>query len=333
MSTALVLGLIPTSHEPERAEIRADSTGSKRIAVGIASKYPRDRGIAQDANVLIHENFEDGGLEDLSKRWEEISNKEGRVAAWSADQPAGSLGKRCLQLTATPGLNTGGHLYRRLPKSVDQVYARFYVKFDKVPDPIHHFVHIGGYLPATRWPQGGAGERPKGNDRITVGIEPHGDSGRFSPPGIWSFYAYWHQMKISADGRYWGNGIRPARPATVPKDRWQCVEVMVKLNSAPGVADGELALWLDGVEDMRIKKGSLRGPWTGMGFQLNAAGEPFEGFDFRTSLDLKLNFFWLLHYVTEENLKRNKVANPQISNRVWFDDIVIATEYIGPTSH
>ena len=40
--------------------------------------------------------------------------------------------------------------------------------------------------------------------------------------------------------------MRPAQPAQVPRGRWQCVEIMLKLNSAPDRADGELALWLDG---------------------------------------------------------------------------------------
>jgi hypothetical protein len=34
--------------------------------------------------------------------------------------------------------------------------------------------------------------------------------------------------------------------------------------------------------------------------------------------------FWLMNYVTENSAKTNKV------NRVWFDDVVVATEYIGP---
>ena len=31
-----------------------------------------------------------------------------------------------------------------------------------------------------------------------------------------------------------------------------------------------------------------------------------------------------------EEIGKRKVANPNPVNRVWFDDIVIATEYIGP---
>jgi hypothetical protein len=152
------------------------------------------------------------------------------------------------------------------------------------------------------------------------------------PPGQWSFYCYWQEMKVSADGRFWGNGIRPEQPAIVPKGRWQCVETMLKLNSGPDQADGELALWLDGKPVFKVGKGTPIARWTGMGFALNSGGEPFEGFRWRNSTDLKINFFWLLHYVTENAAHQNRVANPKRQNRVWFDDIVVATEYVGPIS-
>jgi hypothetical protein len=298
---------------------------------GLAAKYPGDRGVERDSHVLLAEGFESGGVEDLGRRWSNVSNQDGKVLAFSADVPAASGGRRSLQMTATLGENTGGHLYRQLSHGVDRLFARFYVKFPADAEYIHHFVHLGGYHPPTPYPQGGAGERPRGDDRVTVGIEPHGGNGRFTPPGAWTFYNYWHEMKISADGRYWGNGIRPEPPALTPRNRWQCVEVMVKLNSAPEKPDGELALWLDGQRVMHVRQGTRRGTWTGMGFQvLQQGGEPFEGFRWRTSSDLKLNFFWLLHYVTENAAQQNHVANPSRLNRVWFDDIVVSTAYVGP---
>jgi hypothetical protein len=73
-----------------------------------------------------------------------------------------------------------------------------------------------------------------------------------------------------------------------------------------------------------------RPPWTGMGFSLSEeGGEPFEGFRWRTSEELNINFFWLLHYVTEQAARQNQAA-PGPVNRVLFDHIVISTEYIGP---
>jgi hypothetical protein len=294
----------------------------------LASRHPGDAGIGGHPSVLLHEDFETAGVRELARRWTEISNQADAVLALTSGGPDGS--RRCLQVTATLGKDTGGHLYRKLPRECDTLYARFYVRFAEDAPYIHHFVHLGGYRPATNWPQGGAGERPNGDERITVGIEPHGVNGRYAAPGVWTFYAYWHEMKRSADGRYWGNSIRSDTPAVVPKGRWQCVEVMLKLNSVPDRADGELALWLDGKPAYRIGPGTPRGAWTGMGFETKSGGEAFEGFRWRRSADLRLNFFWLMHYVTENAARQNNVASPKPVNRVWFDDIVVATEYIGP---
>ena len=52
-----------------------------------------------------------------------------------------------------------------------------------------------------------------------------------------------------------------------------------------------------------------------------AEGAPFEGFNWRTDPKLNVNFVWLYAYT-------QKPAGHRI--RVWFDDVVVATEYIGP---
>jgi hypothetical protein len=296
---------------------------------GLAATYPGDRGISRDSRVVFAEDFENGTVEDVAQRWGEISNKGGRVVSFGADSPAGSGGKRAIQFTATVPDNTGGHLYTRLKRGLDTAYVRFYVKFADGPGYIHHFVHIGGYNPPTGYPHGGAGDRPRGDERMTAGIEPTGENGRYPAPGIWNFYAYWQDMKISADGRFWGQSIKPEKPAVVPRNRWQCVEAMFKCNSAPEKNDGELALWLDGKLNMHVAPGVRRDPWTGLGFTLpETGGQQFEGFRWRSTNDLKVNFLWLLHYVTEVSNQRNRDSHAV--NRVWFDNVVVATDYIGP---
>ena len=138
-------------------------------------------------------------------------------------------------------------------------------------------------------------------------------------------------MKVSADGKYWGNVLSPAKPVPIARGEWVCVELMVQLNSAPDKHDGELALWIDGQLAMHFAKGLRRGPWSGMGFDLaEFGGEPFEGLRLRTNMDLKINHLWLEHYVDEGAQRQNKVQNPNRTNRVWFDDIVVSTAYVGP---
>lgn len=298
---------------------------------GLSANYPGDVGIAADEKVIFAEDFEKGNFPELSERWSSVSNQGGKVLALVADGPPAAEGRQCIQMTATLGENTGGSLHRRLIQEVQRAFFRFYVKFDPNASYIHHLVHVGGYCPSTPYPQGHAGERPNGDDRFTVGIEPSGNYGWFPAPGAWRFYAYWQEMKKSSDGKYWGQSLLPIKPAIAPRDRWQCVEVMLKLNSRPELADGELALWLDGKLIAHFAPGVRRSRWTGMGFSIvPKGGEVFEGFRWRNSDDLKINFFWLLHYVTENASRQNRVKHPNPINRVWFDNIVVATEYVGP---
>lgn len=283
------------------------------------------------SKVLFSEDFEAGSIANLNQRWSEVSNKDGAVLSFSDDVPATSTGHRSLRITAHPGRDTGGHLYVRFKESVDKVHATFFVKFPGPTSYIHHFVTLGGYRPATNWPQGGAGVRPNGDERFTVGIEPTGDNGHSAPPGIWNFYAYWPEMKISADQKYWGNSIRPFEPALVASNRWQRVDVVMSLNSVSSSGrdsaighDGVLGLWVDGQQIFEVKQGTGREAWTGLGFIQNPKSkEGFEGFAWRNHQDLRINFFWLLHYVTVENLRRNGLAQPPSEVPVLFDDIVI----------
>jgi hypothetical protein len=106
-------------------------------------------------------------------------------------------------------------------------------------------------------------------------------------------------MKASGDGRYWGNGFRPPTQPNTERGKWICVELMLKHNT-PGQDDGEQAYWIDG---------ELRGHWRGI--------------NWRTSPTLWANAFTLESYVTDRWTKQRR-------NIVYFDNVVIARNYIGP---
>jgi hypothetical protein len=118
---------------------------------------------------------------------------------------------------------------------------------------------------------------------------------------------------------------------------------MVKMNEV-SEANGEMALWIDGKQVSHLGAGFPRGKWvfdkfypgqSGDGVRWNQAkgdrelfatavdGDPFEGFRFRTAEPLKINFLWLYVYITK--------GTPGHMNHVWFDDVVVATQYIGPS--
>ena len=74
---------------------------------GLAAGYPGDNGIAQDPAVVFAEDFEVDSPSEFRARWQDISNKDGKVLALVADIPDGSSGTRSLQMTATRGQNSG----------------------------------------------------------------------------------------------------------------------------------------------------------------------------------------------------------------------------------
>jgi len=262
---------------------------------GLASLYPGDEGIERDPRVLYVDDFETGTIDEIGARWGSISRKENIVL--SEDIHGNSPGNKSIHIS------DNGHLYTHT-KGADTMYARFYVKFHEKTGYVHHFVHLVADRTPTPWPKGGAGETPPGDAKFSTGIEPSGRWGKYPPPGIWNFYTYWHEMKSK-----WGS-VYEGKPEPIEPGRWYCVEAMLKANSSPDKADGEQAFWVDG---------ELYGRFT--------------GFRWRTTDKLKINSFWLLFYNTDQPARHNKDPNPESRvMEVWFDDVVVATEYVGPVS-
>ena len=320
------------------AEQRADGAADPdplADGAGLAAQFPGDRGIADDARVVFVENFEEASLDAVRARWESVQSPE--IMSLSDEVPSGSGGKRSLLMTHVGGAGEGGHLYRRLTPGYERLFVRFYVRFDAACAGIHHFFHVGGYNPPTPYPQGGAGVRPRGNERFSIGIEPHGRD------WVWDYYAYWMEMRGSPPrGQTWGNSFIRDPELKVVRDDWICVETMIQLNDV-GESNGELALWIDGRRVSHVGQGFPNGNWVFDKFTPGAGGDgvrwsderrgpetfvtppggrPFEGFRWRSDPRLKLNFLWVLLYMTE-------IPEGHVSN-VWFDDIIVATEYIGP---
>lgn len=289
--------------------------------LGIAALYPGDRGIENDPAVIFVENF-DGGLDE--GRWDTVWHPE--AMSMSGERPEGSAGLGSLLVEHVRGEGGGGYLYRRLPPGYERIFVRYYVKFDEDCAPMSHFgAWIGGYNPPTAWPQGGAGSRPEGDQRFTTAVEPYGD--RWG----WDFYTYWQDMHVHGDGNYWGTPfLIHSEGPPVRKGEWICVETMVKLNDPVTASNGEQAFWingelfeLNGQTASHFGPGFPRGQWTGGWWQTDHQSDgTFSGFRWRSTEDLKINFLWMLVY------------NPQTpegrTSRVWFDHIVVATEYIGP---
>lgn len=264
---------------------------------GLAAKYPGDRGLRDDKRVVLVEDFEDA---EFRKSWMEVREPSEKMRL--VDDRVG----RSLEIPSDIDKDTGGHLYRMISPGLETAHLRFYVWFEPEHSYVHHFVNLMGYNPPTRWPQGHAGEKPEGDDRFTTGIEPWGEWGKVTPPGLWNFYSYWCEMKKSPDGKFWGNSFRTPKGVPVDRGRWICVEIMLKCNTV-GKADGEQAFWIDG-------RGA--GRWGGIRW--------------RTSKDLNVNGVCLSYYITDRIPRGEDAKALRKKNRVRFDDVVVATEYIGP---
>jgi hypothetical protein len=316
---------------------------------GIAAKYPGDVGIEKDPDVVFAENFE-GTVDEFVSHWESAAGKP--ILSKSDEVPPGSGGKQSLLLTrvvgGTDGYMDGGNFYRRLKNDkggygYDQLFFRFYMKFNKEHSPIHHYGgSFWGYNPPQPWSMGGAGVRPKGNQSWITQVEP----GNFDQ---WTNYTYWQNMGGSPPkGQTWGNTFEVGVPRPpVSKEQWICLEVMVKMNDI-GDTNGELAYWIDGKLD-RDAEGRVTsyqgkgfpssGTWTfdkfkpyvtqmgitwdypqGKGVDLQG-GKPFPGFAWRNVPELNVNAIWLYRYFSQPETGTSKV---------WWDNLVIAKKYIGP---
>jgi hypothetical protein len=265
---------------------------------GLAAAFKADRDIKSHAGVLFADDFEVG---EIGATWDETGNPNGNVLSL-VDPKQTELGKRCLRVEAHLGKDTGGGLTKWF-EPADSVFIRFYTKFAPDCDYVHHFVTLRankGQHGGDKWSGfGGAGLKPQGDVRFSTAIEPWGNYQKHKAPGAWNFYSYWHEMKPSGDGKYWGNSFIPTPAPDIIPDRWICVEFMLKHNT-PGEPNGEQAFWIDG---------TLRGHW--------------KGINWRKTASLKANALTLESYITDRWTKHE-------INVVSFDNLVIARHYIGP---
>ena len=80
---------------------------------------------------------------------------------------------------------------------------------------------------------------------------------------------------------------------------------MIQANTAADKPDGRQAMWLDG----------------------KLIGD-FQNIRWRTDPNLKVNCFWLEHYGYDQSDPTR--GHTKDSQSVWFDDVVVASKYIGP---
>jgi hypothetical protein len=279
--------------------------------------------------VVWAENFEEGSVSQVVARYNDYKNTAGM--ALDADRPSASCGGASMRFTAAGGnpATQATDLYQRFDPGHDEVYVRWYAKY-QASTPWHHSgVWFGGYNPPSDWPNPQAGIRPLGNDRVSFSIEPVWGNG--GPNPVFDFYNYSMKMHTCSGcgGSYWGNALISRTAFTADDNAWACIEVHAKLNTdMTSDAGAALEVWKNDSLVQRFPETMGTGYWvqdhfcpvgadgSQCSFSPSASG-PLD-IQFRNSTDLKVNYFWPQNYITDPT-----------AGSVWFDDMVVAKVRIG----
>lgn len=276
---------------------------------GIAARYPDDQGIATDPDVLLHEDFE---AENWRANWDSIYHNvnlkivEGRANVFG--------GKRALEITVPKQeAEISNELVKQFQKGYDILFLRFYSRFEAGFDQIGSS-HNGGYLAAIApgIPYATPGIRADGRNKFAASFENWRGEAETRSPGDLNIYCYHPEQRSEYGDHFFPSGMvlpfssRPhsfgphfvSRPNIIPRlGQWRCFEFMLQANT-PGQRDGRIACWLDGkcIAD-------------------------FPNLRLRESNALKINFAAIGLHIGHNTIRQNKK---------WYDDVVIATKYIGP---
>jgi hypothetical protein len=270
---------------------------------GIAAAYSNDDNIESDPDVLFADDFESyTSLSQLSSSGRYDNYYHSQNFALDTDTKFHGEQSLRMRMPAT-GSEVSNAVVRTVSPDEDVLFLRVYARYQSDYSGInsaHNGMRISGNY-------SGPGSRPDGTDFFLVTVE--NSRYRSEPePGYTHAYVY-HPEQDDAYGEHWypdgstSNGQQSfgeffvQRPNTSPsRGEWICFEVMVKLN-APGSRDGRVAVW---------ENGKLIADWVNLRF--------------RDVDSVKIDEFQL----------ENGGQGSTQQNDKWYDNLVIATSYIGP---
>ena len=277
---------------------------------GIAAKYPDDANIKSDPNVIFADDFESYASE--SQLWGNWSNIYQQQDVLITTDPANVFsGQRSLEMRV-PAQTTevGNAVEKHLNPTRDTVFVRVYTKFGagyNVSGSEHNGISMSAQYCCPGVPA-------NGTNKFEVDVENSRDL-TSANPGFTNSYVYYPEQRDLYGDHWFPNGtVLPftntpgnwgpyfvPRPNFIPVlNRWYCYELMVKANT-PGLRDGRVAIWIDGTLIADFQNVRLR--------------------DVSTLMIDKVS---LSLYI-----KANTVAADMVK---WYDNVVVATSYIGPMS-
>ena len=311
MRLLVILALIPAAILPGSGRQSASLPTLPEGDRGIAAGFPLDRDIASHPAVLLHDDFEKGTLRE---KWSNVFH-EAHIRI--AHEPANVFaGRKTLEFTVpNQDAELSNALVKQLGTGHDTVFFRYYSRFDKGFDQVGSS-HNGGFLAAIApgLPYATPGIKADGRNKFVASLENWRGEAATPSPGELNVYCYHPEQRSPWGDHFFPSGrVMPytylpgnfgpnfvKRPDIIQDlGRWHCYELMLKANS-PDTRDGRIACWLDG--------------------KLIA---DFPNLRLRDDQDLKIN-----HAAIDLHIGSNRVRE----NKKWYDNIVIATSYIGPRS-
>lgn len=256
--------------------------------------------------VVFCSDFERGGAE----LWDDYDENPDEDNVLVVDPgPRNAPGNHVMRLRPPPGPG-GVDLVKILPGYYDELYTRWYVKYENGYDFEHGSLgsglHAGG-----RALLGASDIRPEGDDRFSVLQSIPAATSRLTAlldyRGMYQDCTtpetcYRDRLPCLADDTICTNPAHRATaepPTPLRNGEWYCVEMHVNAGTplADGAAaDGTVAMWIDG---------ALVGRWDDLWL--------------RTDADLKLGILWILLYHGGEHGDEG----------VLYDDIVVSRERVG----
>jgi hypothetical protein len=282
--------------------------------VGIAAQYPGDVGIDADSAVLFSDDFESyTQSSELDSKWTYFYQTQ--LVAITTDPANVYAGSQALEFTIPQqDAELSDGVDKDISPEQDVLHLRFYSKF-MPPYDVVGSSHNGGGISAHYFGpnnQATPGVPADGANKFLVNLENWRGEAATASPGQLNVYVYHPEQRSQWGDHFYPTGlVNPntslpfdfgpdfvSRPDVVQElDRWYCYELMVQANT-PGLRDGRIAAWLDGVLVMDFMNLRLRDVDT---LTINRVG-----------IGLHIG------------------SNPNGESRKWYDNVVVATSYIGP---
>lgn len=305
------LRLVPAGRVSAKIGVFACDQGDEvepmEPVLGLAAKYPGEKGITNDPHVLFATGFEEEIWQDA---WTAVKKYEGganEVVAADGNrfEPLDGKALRVRVRKGTTGaMNVRYQFQKEHGYEPEEIYFRYYLRFG---EDWNQTVQ-GGKMPGISGTYGRAGW---GGRRVN-GKNGWSARGSFSltiPEGnplagkqVLGWYCYHADMKGAYGNRWpWTTGYR----GYLDNNRWYCVEQYCRLNTpgkdgGEGARDGILRAWIDGRP--AFEKTDIR---------------------FRDVETLKIEQIWM-------DVFHGGTQKAPYDQHLYIDNVVVAKKYIGP---